>query len=864
MNPAFSRALAVGVWPMTAAILLLQVTHAAPKKESGASTEKEEEESTKTVAELTVDAEKIPGLFTVYRDKKKGTVYLEIRRNQLGKEFIYFTHTRDGIPALGHFRGNFHQEQIFTVERNYGRIEFVAPNTAFYFNKKNPLSRAAGANISPAILASEEIAAEDEKRGVVLIDAGKVFLTEAFHKVSPRKNPDNKDGDRLTLGSLNKDKTKFLSLRNYPENSVFVVEYVYDNPESKGGERNPEVTDPRYVSIELQHTLIRMPRNKYDPRFDDPRVGYFTKEVTDLTSTSATPYRDVINRWHLVKKDPEAALSEPVEPIVWWIENTTPRELRDTIREAALLWNEAFEPAGFRNALAVEVQPDDADWDAGDIRYNVLRWTSSPSPPFGGYGPSFINPRTGQILGADIMLEYVFLTNRLKQGEVFDRAALNRFQEDATAPGRPGCQLGFGLQKNNLVGVSALQARGLGRIEMDTLIKESLHYLVLHEIGHTLGLSHNMKASQLHGLRAIHDRAVTEKQGLTGSVMDYPTVNIAPKGTEQGQYYTSRPGPYDHWAITYGYSPALKSAKEERKRLAAILSRSTERELVFGNDADDMRSPGRGIDPRVMIDDLSSDAIGYAAERCELVAGLLQDLLGKAAKEGESYHGLRDAYLILTGSYDDAMTTVSRYIGGVYVDRAFVGQEGAGEPFTPVAAEDQRRAMAALSKYLFSPAAFSADERLLAHLQQQRRGFGFHDETEDPKIHARLLEIQENVLNHLLHRRVLERISDSEKYGNNYSLAEVFGDLTSAITGGDDPGEINSFRRQLQSRYVDRLIGLSGIENASAYPENAKAMAFFQLTRIQEEFAENAKTGDEATQAHKAFVLHRIRKAMEE
>ena len=124
-----------------------------------------------------------------------------------------------------------------------------------------------------------------------------------------------------------------------------------------------------------------------------------------MTSASVTPYRDVINRWHLVKKNSEAELSEPVEPIVWWMENTTPENIRDLIRTAALKWNEAFEKAGFKNALQIELQPDDSDWDAGDIRYNVLRWTSSPQPPFGGYGPSLANPRTGQIIAADIMLE---------------------------------------------------------------------------------------------------------------------------------------------------------------------------------------------------------------------------------------------------------------------------------------------------------------------------------------------------------------------------------------------------------------------------------------------------------------------------
>jgi len=199
----------------------------------------------------------------------------------------------------------------------------------------------------------------------------------------------------------------------------------------------------------------------------------------------------LIHRWHLVKKDKNAKLSEPVEPIVWWIENTTPLELRDTIRDAALAWNEAFEVAGFQNALVVKVQPDDADWDAGDIRYNVLRWTSSPNPPFGGYGPSFVNPRTGQILGADVMLEYIFVANRLHVERIFASAGLDLEEAEATGqhfdPRR--CSLGHHLHLSTLFGAEGLQAAGAPAVKTTELIKDSIYYLILHELGHTLGLN---------------------------------------------------------------------------------------------------------------------------------------------------------------------------------------------------------------------------------------------------------------------------------------------------------------------------------------------------------------------------------------
>ena len=183
--------------------------------------------------------------------------------------------------------------------------------------------------------------------------------------------------------------------------------------------------DARSVSVIVQHSLIQLPKNNYKPRIDDPRVGFFTTQSDNMTTTDRTNYRDFINRWNLVKKDSTKPISEPKEPIVWWIENTTPHELREIIKDGVETWNIAFEKAGFKNAVQVKVQPDTADWDAGDIRYNVLRWTSSPAPPWGGYGPSFVNPRTGQILGADIMLEWTYITRRIYEDELFNNNELH-------------------------------------------------------------------------------------------------------------------------------------------------------------------------------------------------------------------------------------------------------------------------------------------------------------------------------------------------------------------------------------------------------------------------------------------------------
>jgi len=814
----------------------------------------------KTLAEMVEGHDAHEGLFTLYRDPESGDVHMAIGADQIGREYIYFTHTRDGVLEAGHFRGAFRDNAVFAIRRHFDRIEFVEQNTHFHFDPDNPLSRAADANISPAVLASAKIKAKSEDGATLLIDAGPLFRSEAFHQVSPTPDSNGGNGDEFKLGKLAKDRTAIRELRNYPENTDVIVDYVYANPKPKAG-GSDAVTDARAVTVSMQHTLIAMPENDYTPRLDDPRLGYFFEKVTDLTSVDETPWRDLIHRWHLEKQDPTAAVSDVVEPIVFWIENTTPHELRDTIRDATLTWNEAFESAGFRNAVQVKVQPDDADWDAGDIRYNVLRWTSSPNPPFGGYGPSFVNPRTGQILGADIMLEHVFVSNRLQYEEIFDTAGLPVFP-GRTAPenGVATCSLGHFLKGTLMYGRTVLAATGAPDPDRSRLLKEGLFYLTLHEVGHTLGLNHNMKASQLHPFDEINDMDATGAVGLTGSVMDYPAVNVAADKDEQGHFYTLRPGPYDHWAIRFGYAPEV----DDPDVRAAVLAESTRPEHAFGNDADDMRAPGKAIDPRVMVGDMSGDAIAFAERQFAVGQDSLGKLMDRVADEGESWHALRNGYLTVTGQQASAANVISRYIGGVYVDRAFVGQEtDAPAPFTPVPADRQQQALAALERLVFAPDAFDAPDDLLNHLQQRRRGFEFFNETEDPKIHDRILQIQDRVLAHLTHPNVVKRITDSSLYGNAYGLTAMMGDLTDAVFEADLRGDVNTRRQNLQLAYVDRLGGMLVGKSAKGYDRIAQSNALAMLERIDGWMEDAARRGDDATRAHRRHVRFTIERILD-
>jgi len=813
--------------------------------------DKKEDKKPKTLSEMVKDQTEFAGIFNLYQDEKIGEHLMVINDSQLDTPFVYFAHTVDGVTDAGHFRGSYRETKLIEFRKYFDRIDIISKTPRYKFDESSAISKASDANISEAVLASIKI--EKEEEGKIAFKVNKLFLSEALHKVSPTPNPaDKKAKKRFKVGKLDDKKSRIIKQRPYPNNLDVVVDYVFTNasPTVRG---TSAVSDPRSVSVKVQHSFVALPKNNYQPRMDDARIGYFTNQFDKMTSTDWAPYQDVIKRWDLQKKDPSAALSEPVKPITWWIENTTPIEWRDTVRDAVLTWNSSFEKAGFKNALEVKVQPDDADWDAGDINYNVLRWTSSPKPPFGGYGPALANPLTGEILGSDIMLEFVFMKNRWIYDTLYTQGTMSHAEHLHT--GELNCSLGHEIQQNLMF------AKGLAtdtNIEDNEMLRQGLTQLVLHEVGHTLGLNHNMKSSILWDEKEVHDKNKT--QGIvTGSVMDYAPANIAPIGVQQGDIFQTKPGPYDDWAINYGYSVALSDEADEQARLNKILARSSEHALAFGNDADDMRAPGRHIDPRVMIGDLSSNPAAYGADRMALINKLFTQLKDKATVKGESYQQLVTSANSLFGQYRTQAGIVSRQIGGVYVERAVVGDVNADKPFTPVPLERQTQAMDILAKFVFAPDVLKSMQPLYNYLQLQRRGFSHYGKNEDPKAHKMILGMQKTVLAQLLHPAVLLRISDTALYGNEYSLSQFMEDLTASIFVKSE--EANSISHNLQIEYVNQLIVIAGLNKASKYDNLAKTAALYQLTQIAD--TSIGWGADTATKAHKKYIDRLIAKALE-
>lgn len=811
-----------------------------------------------SISDKIKSSKKTEGLFTVYQDTASGSMQLYLKKDQLGKEYIYQSFSISGPTSL-YLNQSMHRATfVFKVQKSFDRLEFVRVNTAFYYDSTNAISKTKNVDKPEAVFTSEKISGEDSTG--YLINADVLFLSERMDPVKPVSPPSFFSMPSFNLGGLNPSKSKYYTVRSFPNNTDIVVDLAYDNPNAyvSGG---ADVTDPRYVRVRMQHSLIEMPENDFKPRADDPRIGYFNQQVTDQTSISPVPYKDLINHWNLQKKDPKAALSEPVEPILFWIENTTPVEYRQTIMEAGLKWNAAFEKAGFKNAVQMKIMPDTATWDPADIRYNVIRWVASASPAYGAIGPSFVNPKTGQILGADITVEWYSGSATPNNEELFTPKVASQMK----FPGMENndystCTLGSELKAQLITGMTAAEAAGADQKELSEMHRQFLTYLIMHEMGHTLGLNHNMRASQMWSPAEINNKELTRKYGLTGSVMDYPAINIALDRKKQGDYYTTVVGPYDMWAIEYGYTPF--SASEEKAALSKILSRSTDPKLAFGNDGDDMRSPGKAMDPRVNVNDLTSDAIGYAESRLNLVNKIMGQLVAKYSKSGQSYAELRARYNTLQVQRLSMISAVSRYIGGVYVDRSFPEQQSATKPFTPVPMATQKRAIRLLNKYVFAPNAFLNDAPVYPYLQPQRRGFNQLSGGDDYKITSTILNQQvSGALAHILHPTTLQRITNSRLYGNQYSVADVLTDLNNGIFASDLKTNVNVYRQYLQTSYVKALLNIVDTK-MPIYDDVARAAALNAVKKIKAQMATAVSTNEE-TKAHRANIVYLINSTLE-
>ena len=765
--------------------------------------EEAEEEEDPTIEEFIEDGEFeiIEGMFDIYYETEEDTYYTIIEDENLSKEFIYFYYIISGAQAGGASGGDMGDSSVLEFRKFKDDLALYKKNTVFNYDDSNNISKSTLTNILESFVGRFEVKIEEEGRYLINID--KLFLGEMLVGLTPPK--EYAEYYSLILGRIDDKKTYISRIKNYPKNTSIEVTYGFFNPSPKGSV--DAVPDARYSSIVARHMFVEMPDDEYQPRVADQRVGYFSTKITDLSTYDYFKGKDLINRWRLIKKDPSAEISEPINPIVFWVENSTPEEIKPFVVEAIELWNIAFEKAGFKNAVVAKIQPDDAEWDAGDVQYNVIRWASTPSPRYSGYGPSVANPRTGEMIAADIVQEFNSIS------------------------------YGYRLRKI------------WGYDEDNDPLRQWIVSLTLHEIGHTLGLRHNFKASWLYNASDIHNKDITGNNHI-GSVMDYDPINIAPEGVEQGNYFPTEPGPYDIWAITFGYTQDMKDADREN-----LLSQSTKPELIFGTDDDAMGSPGSNTDPRNKRYDMSSDPITYTVQRLQIIDNKINELPEIFNEPGSTYTELKATFDSLLRDKGRFAESIAIQIGGVYSNRLVVGQESGMTPFDVVPYTEQKRAMNALNNYLFANDAFVFSPDILKLLQSEKRAASYGNSDDDPKVHDRVLRMQMSALSFILHPRVMKRLINSSKYGNEYLPDEVLQDIFDGIfVAREIP---NTFKMNLQSAYVDGLIAAMADER---YDEISRSAIFNSLIKIRN--YSNSSYGNKMVKGHFDYLNWKVNNAL--
>ncbi|MFM8735458.1 MAG: zinc-dependent metalloprotease [Pirellulales bacterium] len=793
-------------------------------------------------AVLLKDAKRIEGLIPLWRKDDK--VFAELTDNLLGKELLVLPSIARGIgdrSILGGMSLGFGDDWIWQFRKVDDSIHVVRRNVRFFADKGSPEEKAVSLAYTDSVLFSVPIATTGPAGGQV-IDLAKIFFTD-LPEISRE----------LPGFSFAADRSTWAAAKGFADNVELEVAATYG---SSGGAEIDTVPDSRGATVNVHYSISLLPQNAYKPRLADDRVGYFVTALKDFSQkVDEDRFVRYINRWNLEKADAAAAVSPPKKPIVFWIERTVPFRHRQAVREGIEAWNEAFEKAGFASAIEVRQQPDATDWDPEDVNYNTFRWITA-GQSF-AMGPSRVNPRTGQILDADIIFDGDFLQFWRREYETFTPqsvALLTGADPGGSSRAECGsgclaCRLFAGHARETALAATVLATTapgGLSDEQKDRLVTQGLKFVTMHEVGHTLGLRHNFKASAWRSLADINDVSKTSRDGGSASVMDYLPVNIVPTGSTQGDYYAARLGPYDFWAIEYGYKPLPGGSPEaERAELEKIAGRSGEPALAYATDEDtDWGDP----DPFSNRFDLGGDPLEFARSRAQLVAQVMPQIAERMTavdKDGTTpgYARVRQAFGVLLATHGQAMHTASRLIGGVVTSRSHKGDANAPPPFAVVPATRQREAFDLIERQMFAAAPFSFPPELYNQLMATRWshwGSGSADR-EDYPVHDTILMWQDRVLSRLLDPLTLDRILDGELKvpadQDAFTVAELLDRLTKAVMSEVDttpPGDyttrrpaIPSIRRGLQRAFLSRLSAVA-LGDTAASPD-AQAVAATQL-----------------------------------
>ena len=745
---------------------------------------------------ITDKAKTKKGIFTTH--EVEGKYYYEFDPKMFGKEFLWLVQMSRVEEGVG-LGGTEVARHVVRFERLNDHILLRRVSHRLRAEDGSSEKIAVDASSLDATIASMKIVTFGKDKTPV-VEVSQVFKGDV-NEFSPKR--------RLNALAIDRNRVFITSVKTFEKNiETRVLATFRLRPPRPSANPFARFTARQQATVELHHSMVALPDKPMRPRIVDDRVGFFSGTHLDFSSkkNQAEPVR-YVRRWRLEKKNPGAAMSEPVKPIVFYVGRGTPKKFQQATIEGIEMWQSAFEKAGFKNAIIGKMAPtkeEDPDWDAEDARYSTIRWMASSIR--NAMGPHVQDPRSGEIIEADVRMFHNVIA--LLEDWYFVQAG-------ASDPRASKLPLG------------------------DDVMAELVKYVVAHEVGHSIGLRHNMLGNNAYPVESYRDIKFVEKYGMSSSIMDYARFNYIAQPEDNAVYIPNKVGPYDEFAIEWGYKEFDNS-----KPLSADkgpLNKIAERQLT-----NPMLRFGWGGDPRAQTEDIGDDAMKattYGLKNLERITG---NLVNATVKDGEDFSRLGSAYASVAGQMSRELGHVVAYIGGIERDN-LVGGLSRADAFRPTPVAKQKEAMAFSQKHAFHVKDFMLNKDIVQRIGMQG-------------IVTRFSGIQARFMRRILSDRVVTSVNDLSALGYEvYQPVEIFDDMRAGIFSelNDKKAEPNVFRRNLHTATVEHL--LNAADPKSRGSADFKALSRAMLQGIQADLARaSSRTKNRMSKLHYSSLADRI------